>query len=189
MAPFFEVNNIADEKKVSWLLNVMEAKTYSLLRTLVALLQPKEKTMEELVPVLKLHYEPKRLIITRWFYFHRRDQAAQETIAEHIAELCKLATPCEFGQYLDQALRDRLVCGLRSETTQKQLLSEADLSLTKAVTIAQGMEAAEFEAKSLQGEKTTVNNVKTTLSSTAYKECTTVKIFPWISTLLWEVYS
>ena len=61
--------------------------------------------------------------------------------------------PCEFGQYLDQALCDRLVCSLQSETTQKQLLSEADLSLTKMVTIVQSMEAAEFEAKSLQGEK------------------------------------
>ena len=119
VALFFEVNSIADEKKVSWLLNVMGAKTYSLLRTLVAPSQPKEKTMEELVAVLKQHYEPKRLIIARWFYFHHCDQAAQETIAEYIAELCKLATPCEFGQYLDQALRDRLVCGLRSETTQK----------------------------------------------------------------------
>ena len=119
MALFFEVNSIADEKKISWLLNVMGAKTYSLLRTLVAPSQPKEKTMEELVAVLKQHYEPKRLIIARRFYFHRRDQAAQETIAEYIAELRKLATPCEFGQYLDQALHDRLVCGLRSETTQK----------------------------------------------------------------------
>ena len=116
--------------------------------------------------VLKQHYEPKRLIIARRFYFHRRDQAAHKTIAEYIAELRKLATPCEFGEYLDQALRDRLVCGLRSETTQKWLLSEAELSLTKAVTIAQSMEAAEVEAKSLQVEKTTVNNVKTTSSGT-----------------------
>ena len=30
VALFFEVNNITDEKKVSWLLNVMGAKTYSL---------------------------------------------------------------------------------------------------------------------------------------------------------------
>ena len=53
VALFFEVNNIADEKKVSWLLNVMRAKTYSLLRTLVAPSQPKEKTMEGLVAVFK----------------------------------------------------------------------------------------------------------------------------------------
>ena len=129
----------------------MGAKTYSLFTTLIAPLQPKEKIME-LVAVLKQHYEPKRLIIARRFYFHHCYQAAQETIAVYIAELCKLAMPCEFGQYLDQALCDRLVCGLRSETTQKRLLSEADLSLTKAVTIAQSMEAAEFKAKSLQGE-------------------------------------
>ena len=63
VALFFEVkfNNVAD-KKISLLLNVMGAKIYSLLRTLVARSQPKEKAMEELVAVLKQHYEPKIVI-------------------------------------------------------------------------------------------------------------------------------
>ena len=123
--------------------------------------------MDELVAILKQHYEPKRLTVARRFYFHRRDQAAHETISEYMAELRKLATPCEFGEYLDEALRDRLVCGLRSETIQNRLLSEAELSLTKAVTMAQSMEAAELETKSLQVEKTTiVNNVRSNSSGT-----------------------
>ena len=138
----------------------MRAKTYSLLRTLVASLQPKEKTMDELVTVLKQHYKSKSLIIAKQFHFHCRNQVAHETIAEYIAELRKLATPRKFGEYLDQALCDRLVYGLQSKMIQKRLLSEAELSLMKEVTIAQSMEAAELEAKSLQVEKTTVNNVK-----------------------------
>ena len=52
VALFFEVNNITWEKQVSWFLNVMGAKTYSLLRTLVATSQPKEKTTDELMAVL-----------------------------------------------------------------------------------------------------------------------------------------
>ena len=49
------------------------------------------------------------------------------------------------------ALRDRLVCGLRNTGIQKRLLSEASLTLAKAGVIAQGMEAAEKNAKRLQG--------------------------------------
>ena len=42
----------------------------------------------------------------------------------------------------DQALRDRLVCGLRNESTQ-WILGEADITLAKAMDIALGREAAE----------------------------------------------
>ena len=42
-------------------------------------------------------------------------------MGEYVAELRHLATHCNFGAYLDEALRDRLVCGLRNENTQKRL--------------------------------------------------------------------
>ena len=51
---------------------------------------------------------------------------------------------------LHKALRDRLVCGLRNDTTQKRLLSEADLTLAKAVQIASSMESAEKQCLQFQ---------------------------------------
>ena len=43
-------------------------------------------------------------------------------MAGYIAELRQLATHCKFGAYLDDALRNRFVCGLRSEATQKGII-------------------------------------------------------------------
>ena len=42
-----------------------------------------------------------------------------ESISEYVAELRRLATHCEFADYLQQALRDRFVCGIQHENTQK----------------------------------------------------------------------
>ena len=159
---FFEVNGIEAGKQVAWLLNMIGAKNYSLVRTLVA---PESKTLEQLTAVLKQHYEPKCLVIARRFYFHRRNQDTNESIAEYVAELRKLAAPCEFGDYLNEALRDRFVCGLLSKSTQKRLLSEVDLSLTKTVSIAQSMEAAESEAHTLRSEKMAVHKLESEKSS------------------------
>ena len=147
---FFMANSIADDKKVAVFLSVIEGKTYSLLRDLLAPEKPHDKSLSVFIK-LKEHYEPKPLVITERFYFHRRDQGANESIAEYIAELRCLAISCEFGKYLNDALRDRLVCGLRNTGIQKRLLSEASLTLAKAGEIAQGMEAAEKNAKRLQG--------------------------------------
>ena len=76
-----------------------------------------------------------------------------------MAELRRLSTHCAFGDYLEQALRDRLVCGIRSESIQKKLLAEAELTLKRAVEIAVGMEAAEKTTKSLKEEVTPIQQI------------------------------
>ena len=138
---FFLANGVDDDKKVLVFLSVMGSKTYSLLRNLVAPALPQDKTFEQLVAILKGHFEPKPVIIAERFHCHRRSQAMEESIGEYLAELRRLSTHCSFGDYLEQALRDRLVCGIRSESIQKRLLAEAELTLKRAVEIAGGMES------------------------------------------------
>ena len=91
------------------------------------------------------HLNPRPLIIAERFKFHRRNQGENESVAQYVAELRKLSEKCELGDYLEQALRDRLVCRLVNERVQQRLLSESELSLKKAFEIAQGMETAQKE--------------------------------------------
>jgi ribosomal protein L11 len=44
-----------------------------------------------------------------------------------------------------------LVCGIHDGQTQKKLLAVDKLTLTQAIEIAQGMEAAEMTARALKG--------------------------------------
>ena len=91
-------------------------------------------------------------MITERFHFHRRNQAPEESVADFVAQLRRLATHCQFGEHLNEALRDRFVCGLKSEVMQKRLLSEVDLTLKCAIEIAQGIEAAEQHTQQLKAE-------------------------------------
>lgn len=103
---------------------------------------PLDKSFKDITDKLSEHYDPKLLTIVERYHFHKRDQAAEESLAEYVAELRCLAARCKFGDHLDDALRDRFVCGIRSESVQKHLLSEAELNLTKAIKLAMAMEAA-----------------------------------------------
>ena len=69
--------------------------------------------------MLREHFEPKKVVIASCFQFHQWQQRPGETVAMFLAMLRKLAVPCDFGDALDEALRDRLVCGLREEAHQK----------------------------------------------------------------------
>ena len=123
---------------------------------------PKDKSYEDLVTLLKKHYDPEPIVIAERFHFYERSQKPVESIADYLASLRRLASRCQFGAFLAEALRDRLVCGLLSENIQKVLLTKADLTLEKALETAQGMEAAAQKSKELKDRSDAVLAVDTT---------------------------
>ena len=116
---FFKANDIAAGRQTAVFLSTIGTKTYQLLQDLMAPTLPKEESFEDVVGVLKEHFQPKPLVIAEQFYFHRNHQDVGESIADFVARLRRRTTHCEFGGYLDESLRDRLVCGVRSEAAQK----------------------------------------------------------------------
>ena len=149
---YFVANAVEDaDKKRAVLLTVVGKETYSLLSNLVAPAKPASKSYGELVAILKAHLKPKVLVIAEQFLFHQRRQRENETAAQYMAELRKLADKCQFKDYLEEALRDRFVCGLREELVQCKLLTLEDpVTLQKVYETAQGMEAAQARACELQ---------------------------------------
>ena len=65
--------------------------------------------------------------------------------------LRQLSQDCQFGSFLDEMIRDRLVCGINSEMIQSRLLSEPELSLQKATEMAVALETAGRNQQELSG--------------------------------------
>ncbi|XP_029690263.1 uncharacterized protein K02A2.6-like isoform X1 [Takifugu rubripes] len=162
-AYFVAANEIDDVKLVPTFLSVMGPKTFNLLRNLQPE-KPGSKTYEQIVDTLTAHLSPKPLVIAERFRFHRRSQEEGESVVMFVAALHKLAVHCEFGNVLNDSLRDRLVCGLRNEAIQKKLLTERDLTLEKAIIISVTMEMASKEVQQLHATGR-VNKLGTTNSN------------------------
>ena len=168
---YFETNAVEDGKKASVLLTVIGAKNYGIIRSLVTPILPREKTFEELANVLKAHFQQKPLLIAERYRFYQRTQAIGESVQDYVADLRRLAITCEFGDFLDQALRDRFVCGLKTDSIQKRLLAEDGLTITRALEIAQGMEAAAANAKDLKVAAGSTPILQTSLTTTCCHRC------------------
>lgn len=153
---YFLANDIGKEKdtdllkRKSILLTVCGSQTYSLIRNLCMPQTPGHQSYEELNELVKNHLRPKPIIIAERFKYHLQRQKEGETVGDFLAELKKLSEPCEFGAFLNEALRDRFVCGLRATAIQKKLLAERDLTLQRAYEIAAGMEAADKQSAELR---------------------------------------
>ena len=169
---YFTANAIPADKQVPILLSSIGASTYSLISDLVAPNFRGTKSIAEISDVLRKHYEPKRAVIAERFHFHKRDQAAGESMADFDAALRKLATYCNFGDNLEETLRDRFVCGLCHDSIQRRLLSETDLTYKKAMEIATAMEAVDKNTKAFKPPEASIkkfSNRSTTQQS--YYRC------------------
>lgn len=153
MDEFFIVNKIKDDRaKVALFLTSAGSEHYGLLKNLLSPDKPSSKKYDEIIQVLKEHFEPKPLIIAERFKFHKRDQMENESGQQYFAALKSLTKNCEFGQFLEESLRDRFVCGLIDGKIQKRLLSEFDLKIKKALAIVTSWELANKDSKLMKTE-------------------------------------
>ncbi|KAJ8871284.1 hypothetical protein PR048_027592 [Dryococelus australis] len=126
---------------------------------LTSLITPKELfdvSYEELIQVLNSHFDPKKNEIASCFVFANRKQQPTETIAEFVAELKRLSRGCNF-QDLEKQLLIRIVCGVKYERLQHQLLSESNLTFDMAVKISAAFEVANRNGRLFQLHRTRLN--------------------------------
>ena len=151
---YFIANDLEEAtKQKAILLNVVGAESYQLMRSLTAPKKPTEKSFDQLVALVKEHHHPKPSVILQRFKFGSRRQKPGEPIANFVSDLRRLSEHCDFGETLDDMLRDRIVCGIADGRLQRRLLVEPDLSLKKALELAQAQETAEQGAQQLQQQR------------------------------------
>ena len=97
---FFVVNNVPDEKKAASLLTLIGEKMYALLKSLTTPTKPMELSFTEIVEMMGRYFMPKPIVIAERYKFHKCNHVEGQSICG----------------YRDEALGDRLVCGITSQT-------------------------------------------------------------------------
>jgi hypothetical protein len=141
---FFIVNKVTDaSEKRAILLSACGRKTFHLVSGLLAPKKTSETTaFADICAKLKAHYDPQVSEIVQRFKFYKRVRRHGESVVEFLADLRDLASGCNFDDKLDSMLRDGLVMGINDEGVQRKLLAEENLTLPRAVSIAQAQESA-----------------------------------------------
>ncbi|XP_040068991.1 uncharacterized protein LOC115330634 [Ixodes scapularis] len=150
---YFEGNAITEDKrKRALLVAALGSRPIGILRGICAPRRVNELTYKEVVGILGRHYAPKPNEIAKSYKFFNRQQREGESVQDFIVELRKIAENCDFGDSLDRMLRDRIVCGVRNQTVQRQLLARRDLTLAEAEELATAAEVATKEVKNMKSQ-------------------------------------
>ena len=144
MLCYFDANGITDESKMKPIfLSAVGARTHKLLHNLTAHAKPREKSFTDLREALSNHYNPKPSVVVQRLRFNSRIRHTGESVAEFVSALRALSEFCEYGETLNEMLRDRLVCGIDDEHTQRRLLAEKELSFARKIMASKVVDTTE----------------------------------------------
>ena len=111
--------------------------------------EPRLKPYEKLCELLKAHLSPVVSVVAERFKFRNCLQESEQ-IHEYVIKLKSAAQQCRFGIFLNEALRDQFVAGIRDGELRKQLLRQEDVSFEKATAIARTWEAAKDDNETIR---------------------------------------
>ena len=127
---YFAANDMRNtEKQRAIFLSTAGASTYKLIKSLLAPSKLAGRSFDELVKLVRDHHQPppSESVQRYMFNIYTRVRKQEETIALYVAELRRLAEHCNYGDSLNEMLRDCLVCGVNDNRLQRRLLAEANL--------------------------------------------------------------
>jgi len=82
------------------------------------------------------------------------------SIDEYVTELHNIARDCNFGEMYDRMVLQALILGVESSRTQRRMFEDQNLTLATALNICRGQEAATRDLRSIDSNKSGLEEVK-----------------------------
>lgn len=133
------------------LVNLIGPSGYEIFSTFTYLKSESEHNLKCILTKFDAHFGTKPNITMSRFKFFSRNQEQGETIDQFVTALRLLSQNCDFGDLTDSLIKDRIVCGIASNTVRDRLLRTDDLSLAKAVQVCEAAELSKEESRCIEG--------------------------------------
>ena len=135
----------SDERQISTLLYCLGPDAEEVLVS-TGITTDERKKYNDVVSKFEQFFKVRKNTIFERARFSRRNHQEGESAEQYITVLFGLAENCDYGEFKDQMIRDRLVVGIRDSTLSERLQMDAELTLEKAMKTIRQREAELFAA-------------------------------------------
>lgn len=97
------------------------------------------------------YFAPKKNVPYNRHMFRQASQGTDESVNQFVTRLRTLSIGCDFGNNLEDFLRDQVIEKCTSNNLRKKLLAETDLKLPKVLKIASALETSEVQSAHMSG--------------------------------------
>ena len=113
-------------------------------------MQDSENTYDQAITKLNEHFNIKKNIPYERSVFREAKQETNESLDQFITRLRKLTTYCEYGNNVNDEIRDEVIHTCKSTKLQTRLLQEQDLTLEKVQNIGRIMKQSTKQSKNIE---------------------------------------
>ena len=149
----FEHHKVTEDKdKKSTFMAACNREVYKEIKRLFPSEDLKKLTFKQITDALLKRYDKPVAGFIQRFQFYNRKQGYYESAEDFILDVKQHAELCDFGNFKDVAIRDRLICGMADSVLQENMFDEDDLSLARVEKLFLNREANNARKKLISGE-------------------------------------
>ena len=138
----------ADKVKINMLLNFAGQDAIEVFNTFKWTETGDNEKLDKVFEKFEKHCNPRKNVVFERYKFWTSVQEDGERIDHFVTRLKSKVKSCEYGD-ADDMVRDKLVFGIRERSVKERLLREDNLTLAKAITLAQAFEASRSQLSSM----------------------------------------
>ena len=137
---------------------------------------PSTKTIAQLTECVKTNLAPEPSQISEAYKLSKLKQEANENLALYMSRVKQTATRCNYGTAYDRIVKDKFICGVRSEKLRSHLINDTAIetsnqALTKALARENSENAAQdmSDCNYVQHDRTQNRNTSGTANNQNYR--------------------
>lgn len=151
--------------KVDCMLYAMGPKAEEIFGSFTFDTEADKKKVATVIAKFDNHFQGRTNVIFQWALFNRRVQQEGESIDDFITDLHKLVKYCNYGTFREEAIRDRLVVGVRDIRLSEKMQLVEDLNYTKALEMARNFVFVQKQNQVLYQQETSVASITNRLAA------------------------
>lgn len=116
----YKIQNKCDKIKLNYLRLLMGQQSTQIINNL-GLSSDDRKSFNEVMNALATYFIPTSNLYAARMNFYNRNQKVGESVKDFTAEIKKLAEPCDFGDFKNGAIRNRVLLGCKEKRESSDL--------------------------------------------------------------------
>ncbi|XP_062714735.1 uncharacterized protein K02A2.6-like isoform X1 [Aedes albopictus] len=146
----YQLNNVVDNNKKNLFLALSGSVIFDEIELIYPGIEIADIDYADMISKLKERLDKVQPNMMHRHKFHARVQGIDEPAENYVLALKLLASHCGFGAHKDEAIKDKIVFGLRDQDLKHKLLMKDDMTLEEVEQMVIRTELAKCRAKELE---------------------------------------
>lgn len=123
------LNKVKPEEKKQWFISLSGDDVFDEIKLLFPKKNVEDLDYDEVIKKLKCRFDKTEPALMHRYKFYNKFQGPAESSENFVLAVRLLAESCNFKEFKDEAIRDRLIFGLRNKKLQRKILLEDEIAV------------------------------------------------------------